>query len=159
MTNWQKLLDGTSVLYVGEVHASGVSFDHPLSVLLGKLDGDIAGKGNAEQFDTLFLEVNVDTGRILAALSTVRGRDAGILDGCAVRYAPLQDVWYDLDDAALPDDEFDGEIRSVVLEIGKQCAQALNSGRWIHVLAPPSLSLVVFGSEPGDVVWQTTIGR
>jgi hypothetical protein len=83
---WIDKSDSRSRLFVAEadtgVDEAGLT--EMLRALLDRLVGEIAGRGHATRFDTALLEVNLDTGRVLAAISTESQRLAGNVDGCAM---------------------------------------------------------------------------
>jgi hypothetical protein len=113
----------------------------------------------AQQYDTLFIEVNCDTGQIIVSISNEETRINGSINGCSLRLVKLQDFWYDLDESGISGTEFCERINDKVLQIGMLFSHVLEmEGNLLRFeLKKQALKLVVFGSEPDKVVFQKLI--
>jgi len=128
-----------------------LSLDEALTEMLEQLRTNIIGKGNAAGFDILMLEVNCDTGRLLAAATTEAKRSNGMTDGCSLRLQELQDYWYELVEEGVPDEEFTRRLMQHISNVGRifreKIASSLEELR--QYCSKDGFKFVVFGSEPG----------
>lgn len=100
---------------------------------------------------TVFLEVGVDTGRIIAAIASAQ-QEGRRPDGCAIRLQGLQDIWYDADDKLGDGRAFWDEVDGTRRRIGQDFL-ALLRRRGLEVLPKAStLHFVLYGAEPGEIV-------
>lgn len=103
---------------MGESEGELITVDTALPALLSTLQESILGRGNAQGFNLLMLEVLCDTGRLVVGAGTEEGWREGRTDGCSVCVPELQDYWYDQAEAGLPDSEFSAAIRRRVKAVG-----------------------------------------
>lgn len=105
-------------------------------------------------FDLLMLEVNCDTGRMIAGCTTEEGWRGGKVDGGSVRLQSLQDFYYDLVDAQTSEAELVGAVRRKVEDVGALFRERVeaNLGRLRALSRDSGFTLRVFGSDNGAAV-------
>lgn len=154
MIEWTDKSDRQTRFFVSEDNNhSGLEVELLLKDVVAFLCTNVIGYGNAVEFGVILIEVNCDTGRLIAGVTTLENQAAGLTDGCAVRCQSLQDFWYDLDESEMSDDVFDRSIRSKVLEIGRLFREHLVLR--LNDITPKAsvngFEFVVYGSIPGRV--------
>ena len=154
MIEWHELPSKRGEFYTGELHGPlDEALPRALRAILAKLS-EYAGATHGEV--TVLLEVGVDTGRIIAAVTTDRG-EAGRRDGCAVRLQSLQDVWYDTEETIPDDPGFSEVIDNVCQRIGNEFLTLLQREGRNCLPDASTLCLVVFGGEPGEIMDESEV--
>jgi hypothetical protein len=152
MIHWHDKSDRRSAFFDGQVREDGAnSVEAILADMLAFLIANIIGKGHAIEFDKLLLEINCDTGQVLAAATTEDRTQDGRSDGCAVRIQQIQDHWYDLVDGRPTDEEFMAGIANEVSELGR-VFRDLFVNRLDELrkrCSKHGFEYIVYGSEPG----------
>lgn len=159
---WLEKSDAKSRFFVAEstVGLSGSEFSAFIEELLLFVAKQIIGNSSAD-YDSIFLEVNCDTGRVILSPSTEERRASGNLNGCAVWLPRLQDFWYDLDESGVTGDDFSEVIRNEVVRIGKEFGIQIENNL-DHIFLDSSnrtIDFVVFGSEPEKVLFRRRFQR
>ena len=152
MIEWNDKSDRASRFFDGQIRGdSRANADDILKDVFEFLLTSIVGEGNAVDFDCLLLEVNCDTGRVLAAATTNENRDKGMIDGCSVRIQELQDHWYDLLEGGASDEEFSLAIANKVTELGQAfrsfLVKSLDDLR--RNCAEGGFNYILYGNDPG----------
>lgn len=154
MMEWQELPNPS-----GQFHSSEVA--GPMDTALPiALEGILAKLGHynaqAATHDVyVMLEANVDTGRIIAAVTS--SEDSARRDGCAVRLQSLQDLWYDLDDSLADEVAFTSAIQRIREEIGAEFVALLRRDGRRAFPGAHRLRLTVAGGEPGEVLCEIQV--
>ena len=117
LVEWNDISDRDSLLFDG-TFIDEPSVTDALRQMLNFVRTRFIGFGNAESFDLLLLEVGLDTGRMILALTTSDAHTLGRADGCSLRLQSLQDAWYDADDAGLTDDAFTDTVAEAIRNVG-----------------------------------------
>jgi hypothetical protein len=154
MIVWVDKSDSGTRFFEGDSSEVSIPTHVALNSILHVLQDRILGHGNADHFNVLMLEVNCDTGRLIAGASTEKGWERGRTDGCSVRVQEIQDYWYDLLDASMDDAQWASALRQRVLEIGTSFKSLVDAS--LEAIRSNAgdrgFRLVVFGSTPGDTV-------
>ncbi len=120
--------------------------------LLNCLLDKVVGHEEFGKFDLLLFEVNCDTGRVIAAVTTLEKYLHGSVDGCSLRSQFIQDFWYDLLESKPSDEEFTAAISEKVRELGA----AFRTG-FIETANPifsSSFTYRVYGNDREVVVYE-----
>lgn len=159
--NWTDKSDRSAPFYVTDSDAliDKASLSAVFGSVLDYIGGHLASGRWRGAFDTVFLEVNCDTGRILLALSLSTSPGAPKIGGCAVRMQKLQDFWYDLDESGVDAAEFTSRVKEEVQRIGRIFSGVLadRKAELFRYSSSSSLTLTVYGSTPGVTVLEATI--
>jgi len=157
MTSWTDKSDSKSRFFDGG-ESTATTTAEALNQLFACLRSTIVGQGTASNFDLLLFEVNCDTGRLLAAVTTSDRHAAGIADGCSLRVQTVQSFWYDLLETGPSDEQFTAGISQQVRELGMAFRE-----RFIPHLEDLKRSCLsagftyrVYGSDPGVLIYEET---
>lgn len=154
MIEWKDISDGKTRFFNGQLEDANEDLSEVLIALLTFIDTEIVGRGNARQFDCLFLEVNCDTGRVIAAAGTMKNHAQGLLDGCCIRSQKLQDIWYDLLESNISEKEFSKEIIIQIKKLGIEFRKLVSeSQRSLRSKSKnDAFEFMLFSSEPGVIL-------
>lgn len=155
MTTWVDKSDSKSRFLDGGEN-EGQSATDSLADLCDCLINEIIGRDNTDAIDLLLLEVNCDTGRLLAAATTAENHSRGMVDECSLRVQEIQDFWYDLLESGPTDEEFTSGVTERIRELGIAFRGVLlpHVEELRRSCSPEGFKFIVFGSDPGKSIYE-----